>query len=219
MADNSTLPVSVGTEVFANKDVSGVKFPKVILHDVTGTPVTITGGALSVIVPAALPPAPQAIGSSSSVALSIGSAPTTISVNPPISTSAYTTLNVVGGVMTFTGIGRDPNNSGVLDSFTIDCKSVQTCTFNVYVFNSNPAVGTYTDHGAPAISGADKFALFTKIPMTQVDSGLGTHTIWKPDYNKWNPEVFSGTTLYAVAVVVGTPTFAALDLQFTMGAI
>jgi hypothetical protein len=36
MADNSTLPVSSGTEVFANKDVGGVKFPKAILHDSAG---------------------------------------------------------------------------------------------------------------------------------------------------------------------------------------
>jgi len=29
MADNSTLPVSVGTEVFANNDIAGVKYPRV----------------------------------------------------------------------------------------------------------------------------------------------------------------------------------------------
>jgi hypothetical protein len=29
MADNSTLPVSVGTEVFANDDIGGVKYPRV----------------------------------------------------------------------------------------------------------------------------------------------------------------------------------------------
>ena len=31
MADNSTLPVSVGTEVFANDDISSVKYPRVKL--------------------------------------------------------------------------------------------------------------------------------------------------------------------------------------------
>lgn len=40
MADNSTLPVSTGTEVFANKDIGpGVKFPKHIQYDSTGTEV------------------------------------------------------------------------------------------------------------------------------------------------------------------------------------
>jgi hypothetical protein len=29
MADNSTLPVSVGTEVFANDDIAGVKYPRI----------------------------------------------------------------------------------------------------------------------------------------------------------------------------------------------
>jgi hypothetical protein len=33
MVDNSTVPVAVGTEVFANKDISGVKYPKHIPTD------------------------------------------------------------------------------------------------------------------------------------------------------------------------------------------
>jgi hypothetical protein len=36
MTDNSTLPVAVGTEIFANKDIGGVKHPKIIAHDSTG---------------------------------------------------------------------------------------------------------------------------------------------------------------------------------------
>jgi hypothetical protein len=39
MADNSTLPVSVGTEVFANKDVGGVKYPKHVIYDSAGAEV------------------------------------------------------------------------------------------------------------------------------------------------------------------------------------
>lgn len=48
MADNSTLPVSVGTEVFANKDMSGVKYPKQIPSD---------GTNLATIKPASTPAA------------------------------------------------------------------------------------------------------------------------------------------------------------------
>ena len=39
MADNSSIPVAVGNETFANKDISGVKFPKSILYNSAGTEV------------------------------------------------------------------------------------------------------------------------------------------------------------------------------------
>lgn len=38
MADNSSIPVASGNETFANKDVSGVKYPRVLLTWGTGTP-------------------------------------------------------------------------------------------------------------------------------------------------------------------------------------
>jgi len=45
-ADNSTLPVSGGgTEVFANKDIGGVKFPKQIPYNSSGTELFTSGNA------------------------------------------------------------------------------------------------------------------------------------------------------------------------------
>lgn len=46
MADNSTLPVSVGTEVFANDDIGGVKYPRAKLSlGATGVAVDAEAGA------------------------------------------------------------------------------------------------------------------------------------------------------------------------------
>ena len=45
-ADNSTLPVAGGgTEVFANKDIGGAKYPKHIPHDGTGAELFTSGNA------------------------------------------------------------------------------------------------------------------------------------------------------------------------------
>lgn len=42
MADNSLIPVALGrTETFANKDISGVRYPKHILYDSTGTEIPL----------------------------------------------------------------------------------------------------------------------------------------------------------------------------------
>lgn len=53
-ADNSTLPVSGGgTEVFANKDIGGVKFPKHIPYDSSGAELFASGNAGYVRFPSA----------------------------------------------------------------------------------------------------------------------------------------------------------------------
>lgn len=45
-ADNSLLPVAVGNETFANKDIGNVHFPKHILYNSSGTEVGTTGAPL-----------------------------------------------------------------------------------------------------------------------------------------------------------------------------
>jgi hypothetical protein len=68
MADNSTLPVSVGTEVFANDDIASVKYPRVKLtwgpdgtandtDNATGKriPVTIDASQLGALVAGGVP--------------------------------------------------------------------------------------------------------------------------------------------------------------------
>ena len=50
MADNSTLPVNVGTEVFANDDIGGVKYPRVKMTwgpDATANDTDVASGKLS----------------------------------------------------------------------------------------------------------------------------------------------------------------------------
>lgn len=78
MADNSTLPVSSGTEVFSNKDVGGVKFPSTIPHNTAGTAVDFGAGATTAATPRLTwasdapginPNAPQLLASSTSVGI------------------------------------------------------------------------------------------------------------------------------------------------------
>lgn len=61
MADNSSIPVASGNETFANKDISGVKFPRHITVDSTGADVSVatsekqdTGNALLAAIEAAV---------------------------------------------------------------------------------------------------------------------------------------------------------------------
>lgn len=45
MADNSSIPVTSGSETFANKDIAGVKFPRHITVDSTGSDVAVATSA------------------------------------------------------------------------------------------------------------------------------------------------------------------------------
>lgn len=192
--------------------------------DGTGNALTSTSGALDVNVKSGgNPNAPQALAQSSSVALSTGSAAVSMAVNPTVTASStYSAGNEVGGLMTFTGIGRDPNSSGVVQDVTILSKTVQTGEFDLYIFNSNPTASTWADKTAPGITGADKLALIGVVKMTKNYSGLGTHTMYKPDETTFAPIPFSGANLYGVLITPGVPSAqfgTTSDLSVILGVI
>lgn len=158
--------------------------------------------------------------SSVPVTLPTDGAPISLAQTPVVTASSYTTGFEVGGLMTFSSIGRAPNSSGIIQDVTLTSKTVQTAEFDIYLFNSNPSNSTWTDHASPAINAADVSKLIGVVKMTKNYSGLGTHTIYKPDETTFAPIPFSGATLYAVMVVVGTPTFGSTsDLVVTLGVI
>ena len=97
------------------------------------------------------------------------------SVTPTMTaSSAYTAGNVVGGLLTFTN-AVDAALSGILQRVTVDCKSVQTAGFKLYVFAANPGSSTFTDKTAPAIAAADVGKL-----IDVICAGLTGQRAWNP---------------------------------------
>jgi len=146
----------------------------------------------------------------------VGPYATSVAVTPTISTSAYTTAYCVGGLLTFANAFRNAVNSGRLQSIFITSKSVQTCTFNIYLLNANPSSSSFTDHAtlAGTLNAADVGKVIGVIASGAAASGLGTHTVWNVPAEQM--EIVAATSsLYAVVAVVGTPTFASSsDLTF-----
>lgn len=138
--------------------------------------------------------------------------------SPAVITTAYTTGNVVGGLIslvpTFRGTGSGaPDAGGITQSVRINLKDVQTATFKAYEFTSLPTT-TFTDNGTASLSTADKLKVLGPIALSSPDSGLGTHTVYQTDAIA-RAHVASGATDYWVVVVTGTPTFAsASNFQF-----
>ena len=161
---------------------------------------TTPGTTNGVQVNAALPAGTNIIGSNLSRSASVA-------VTPAITaSSAYTAGNEVGGLMTFASMFGTAN-SGIVQDIKIKCKSVQTVQFTLYIFKTNPTNSTWTDKSAPAINAADIPFLEVAIPFTAPYSGLGTHTLYSVDAAGIEI-VASSTSLYAVLVTSGTPTFA-----------
>jgi len=124
------------------------------------------------------------------------------SVTPTITAGAYTAGQEVGGLMTFAVGGA---GSGILESISVTCKSVQTTPLKLYIFDTNPTNSTWTDHSTPAINALDVPFVKGVFSLLNPDSGLGTHTIWNLDGIAAS---FIGSNLYGILVTVGTPTFA-----------
>jgi hypothetical protein len=133
-------------------------------------------------------------------------------VNPTITaSSAYTAGYVVGGKLTFSNVVRGV--SGVIQSATITCKSVQTSGFKLYLFTTNPTNSTWTDKAAPAINSADVQYLLDVVNFPSYDSGLGTMTIYTAD-NVGRAFNANSSTLYGILVCTSTPTFSSTSDLF-----
>ena len=130
-----------------------------------------------------------------------------VQVTPTVtSASAYTTGNVVGGLLTFANAVQSGPLSGVLESVTLAIKSTQTASFKLYLFSSAPST-TFTDKTAPAIGTGDAAKLLDVITLSGGDSGLGANTTLYVADNIGKSLVLAGTALYGVLTVIGTPTF------------
>ncbi len=133
--------------------------------------------------------------------------------------SAYTTGNEVGGLITLSPAYRAiaqgaPDNGGIVQSIRLTSKSVQTATFNAYQFISNPSATTWTDKTAPSINASDVTKVRPPVTLSIASSGLGTNTVYGTDAIA-RAHVAASQSDYWVLTVTGTPTFTSTsDLQF-----
>jgi hypothetical protein len=160
---------------------------------------------------------------SAPVTLPTDAAATTITVTPTVTASStYSAGNEVGGLMTFASAGRTPGTSGVIQDVTITSKTAQTGEFDLYLFDSNPSSSTWADKTGPAINAADVAKVIGIVKLTKNYSGLGTHTVYKPDETTFAPIPFAASSLYGVLVTPGVPSAqfgSTADLTVKIGVI
>jgi hypothetical protein len=140
----------------------------------------------------------------------VGGFTTVIKSAVVVTAAAYSAGNAVGALRTLTNAVRTPG-TGILQSIGILDRANQKAAMTVFIFDSNTLAATITDKTAFVFSTDD-----LKV-IAQVSIGAG-------DYVTTNSKAIavlsglniplkaaSGTTLYAVMVTTGTPTFTATD--------
>jgi hypothetical protein len=140
-----------------------------------------------------------------------------IQTNPTISTSAYSIGFSIGGIQILAN-AVGVKGTGILDSLSIFDNSNQGKKMDVYIFNASPAVAATTDHAA-FLFNTDGFKCIGRIPIALADWGSldATKTMCLKTGLGITVKAAAGTSLFAVAVLGATATYAALALQFTYG--
>ena len=180
---------------------------------------TASGSAVESCVPvsagAPLPVAPSGAGGGN-VSASLNKGP--ISITPPVTASAYTANNAIGGLQTVSVFRTTAQPSGIINSISLASKGGLTATEVLYVFTKSPA-STCTDKAAFVLSSADLPYLVggTPITLSPATTAGTTQTTAAASLNVSvsNQDSSPTTNLYVCAVTTGTPTPASTsDLIF-----
>lgn len=141
-----------------------------------------------------------------------------VTVTPTISTSAYTSGDQIGGIMTITDVIRQDSNgrfgTSELVEVTILDGSKQDVAIDVWLFNKSPTV-TSVDNGAFAMTYANMqdqslgvvqlgaSGTYSDASATSICSTANLNIPVQVAFTASSP-----TNIYAIAVVRGAPTYA-----------
>lgn len=141
------------------------------------------------------------------------------SQTPTINTSAYTAGDQVGGFMTLTNIIRQDSNLGfgtsILTSVTIIDAGKQAAPFDILFFNQSPTlVSANNDPFSQTVANA-KIQYIGKVSVAGSYLASASYSTSTDDNLNLPVRALSGSSLFAVAVTTGTPTYVGTtDLTF-----
>lgn len=138
-------------------------------------------------------------------------------ITPTISTSAYSTGDVIGGVMILRGAAT---RNGAIISVSVWDDDGEKDQLDLFFFSGTLA-GTYTDNGAFAIDAADKSKIFGVISIATTDyfdAGSDAVATKTPVPLIIRPNNTGNSDISVVAVIRATTTYTTTsDLRFEFG--
>jgi len=134
-----------------------------------------------------------------------------LALTPTVTVGAYTPGMVVGGKLSFAGAARSNGGSGEVRHAYVSKAAGQSALFQLYVFHTDPASSTFTDHAALAIDPADMDKLAGVIPCEDVID-CGTPALVQAAQQGLPFKIAAAnTTLFVVPVISGSETYAATN--------
>ena len=140
-----------------------------------------------------------------------------IVVTPTIAGAAFSANDFVGGKLTIAGAMRVAAGAGVLESLTLIDASKQNAALSIYIFKAALA-GTYADNATESISAADWLLCLGTIDILPSDyRSMANASVVALGGFGMKVKATAGTSLFALIVTTGTPTYGANALQLTFG--
>jgi hypothetical protein len=142
----------------------------------------------------------------------VGGTTVSVTVAPTVTAGAYSAGFCVGGLETFTGAARTGGpGSGMAQSAAIIDVSGQDSAIDLVLFNANPTNSTFVDHAACTVNNADLGKIIGIAQATDCTLVGATAPGVCQSQQQSVPFALGGgnTSLYAVAIARGTPTYLA----------
>lgn len=139
-----------------------------------------------------------------------------IVVTPTISAAAFSANDVVGGKLTLAGAVRVAGGKGKITGLKLVDASKQEADLLVFIFGADLA-GNYLDNAAEAVTAADWLKWIGTIKILSTDYEQMANASLADLGFEMPIEAAAGTTIYALIVTTGTPTYGANALQLTFG--
>ena len=132
-------------------------------------------------------------------------------VTPTVTAGAYSANDVVGGLLTFSGL-----RNGTLQSITICDHASQSVDYELILFESAPT--DISDNAAAAIADADLDKIIYQDSLTSSSNRQAfTDNSYNYLYGLSVPIWSAGGTVYGFLITTSTPTYAATsDITVTL---
>jgi hypothetical protein len=143
-------------------------------------------------------------------------------VTPTLDTSAYATGDHMGTIHTLNSALSNVGTTSILVNLTITDTANQKAALEVHLFSASPTL-TSSDNAAIRIADSEVAAYhlgYVSVAATDyvtLDATAGNAIAIKTGLNILLKNSAAGTSIYAVVVSRGSPTYAASSLTFKYG--
>lgn len=139
-------------------------------------------------------------------------------VTPVITAGAYSANDVVGGLLTLTGIVEQAYRTGIIQTAILVDAAKQEAETDLFLFDSEPS--SIADNAAEAFTDADMNKCVGVITLSTYTTNANNSIAQNNNIGNLVQALNSGTdrTLYGYLVTRGTPTYGSTsDLKLRIG--